>query len=240
MDKISSAGPVAAMEQFSTTTTRAGRLTMTAGLFVSLSGPIYLVLFADLGVTAAALWTAVAAVAGTFFIIWLVEPITYYPILGPAAMYQAFMIGNISNKLLPAAVVAQENLGVRPGTPKGSVTASVAICGAAAVHLLSLIIFVGILGSWLLSITPAPVMEVVRTYVVPAVFGAVAVQAIISVRKLQPVLIALGVALVVQLVLVPAISQLAFLATGLCVIATILLTWFLRPRSVTAPTPSAE
>ena len=224
-------GPTTAMNQFTATTTRAGRLTMIAGLLVSLSGPLYLVLFADLGVTASALWGAFAAVAGTFFIIWLVEPITYYPILGPAAMYQAFMIGNISNKLLPSAVVAQENLGVRPGTPQGSIAASMAICGAAVVHLVSLFIFVGLLGTWLLSLTPEPVMDVVRTYVVPAVFGAVAVQAIISVRKLRPVLIAFVVALVVQLVLVPAVSELAFLATGICVIATIVLTWFLRPRA---------
>ena len=145
-------------------------------------------------------------------------------------MYQAFMIGNISNKLLPSAVVAQETLGVRAGTPKGSVTASMAICGAAVVHLVSLFIFVGVLGTWLLTLTPETVMDVVRSYVVPAVFGAVAVQAIISVRKLRPVLIALGVALVVQLVLVPAVAQLAFLATGICVIATIILTWVLRPR----------
>lgn len=110
-----------------------------------------------------------------------------------------------------------------------------AICGAAAVHLVSLFVFVGLLGTWLLSITPGPVMDVVRTYVVPAVFGAVAVQAIISVRKLRPVLIALTVALVVQLALVPTVPQLAFLATGICVIATILLTWFLRSRTPETP-----
>ncbi|MGQ7787524.1 hypothetical protein [Nesterenkonia sp. PF2B19] len=68
--------PPRSMAQFTATTTRAGRLTMIIGLMVSLSGPLYLVLFADLGVTASALLTAFAAVAGTFFIIWLVEPVT--------------------------------------------------------------------------------------------------------------------------------------------------------------------
>jgi hypothetical protein len=220
----------AAMHRFETTTSRWGRLTMIAGLIVSLAGPLYLVFFGNLGIEATQLWTAFAAVAGTFFIIWLVEPVTYFPILGPAAMYQAFMIGNISNKLLPSALVAQENIGAKPGTPRGSLAASMAICGAAAVHLLSLLVFVGLLGTWLLSIMPESAMGVVRTYVVPAVFGAVAVQSIISVRRLRPTVIALVVAVLVQLVLVPAFPQLAFVATGVCVIATIILAWFLRAR----------
>ncbi|MGQ7787523.1 hypothetical protein [Nesterenkonia sp. PF2B19] len=145
-------------------------------------------------------------------------------------MYQAFMIGNISNKLLPSAVVAQQNVGAQPGTDRGSLAASMAICGAAVVHIVSLVIFVGLMGTWLLSITPETVLEVVRTYVVPAVFGAVAVQAIITVRRLRPVVIAFAVAVLVQLGLVPLMPGLAFVATGICVLTTILLTWFLRPR----------
>ena len=44
--------------------------------------------------------------ATTFGVLWIVEPIAYFPVLGSSAMYQAFLIGNISSKLLPAAVVA--------------------------------------------------------------------------------------------------------------------------------------
>lgn len=223
-----------AMLGFETTTARWGRLTMIAGLVIAMAGPLYLILFGGLGVQGVQLWTAFAAVAGTFFVIWLVEPVTYFPILGQAAMYQAFMIGNISNKLLPSALVAQDNVGAKPGTPRGSLAASMAICGAAAVHLLSLFVFVGLLGTWLVGVLPPSVMEVVRSYVVPAVFGAVSVQAVISVRRLGPTLIALVVALLVQLVLVPAVPQLAFVATGLCVVATIVLAWYLRPRAATA------
>jgi hypothetical protein len=223
-----------AMLGFETTTARWGRLTMLAGLVIAMAGPLYLVLFGGLGVQGVQLWTAFAAVAGTFFVIWLVEPVTYFPILGQAAMYQAFMIGNISNKLLPSALVAQDNIGAKPGTPRGSLAASMAICGAAAVHLISLFVFVGLLGTWLVGVLPPSVADVVRSYVVPAVFGAVSVQAVLSVRRLGPTLIALATALLVQLVLVPAVPQLAFVATGLCVVATIVLAWYLRPRTATA------
>lgn len=42
------------------------------------------------------------AVASIFSVISVMEPISYLPVLGQAGMYQAFMIGNISNKLLPS------------------------------------------------------------------------------------------------------------------------------------------
>ncbi|EMY34021.1 hypothetical protein D477_011911, partial [Arthrobacter crystallopoietes BAB-32] len=104
------------LAEFDRTTSRWGQLTMLAGLAISLAGPLYLVFFGGLDVSATQLWTAFAAVAAVFMMIWIVEPVTYFPILGPAAMYQAFMIGNISSKLLPSALVAQNRIGAKPGT----------------------------------------------------------------------------------------------------------------------------
>jgi hypothetical protein len=223
----------AGMGEFERTTNRWGRLTMIVGLLFSLAGPLYLVFFADLGVTATQLFTAFAAVAGTFFVIWLVEPLTYFPILGSASMYQAFMIGNISNKLLPAALIAQASIGAKPGTPRGSLAAVMAICGAAAVHLLSLFIFVGLLGTWLISIIPPDVTEVVRIYVLPSVMGAVVVQAIVSLKQFRATIVAFVVALLVQFVLVPLVPALAMVATAIAVLTTLVIGWFVRKREAT-------
>lgn len=220
----------AGMAEFERTTSRWGRITMICGLILSLAGPLYLVLFADLGVTFTQLTTAFLAVAATFFIIWIIEPLTYFPILGSASMYQAFMIGNISNKLLPAAMMAQSRIGAKPGTHRGSLSALMAICGAAAVHLISLLIFVGILGTWLISVIPTEVTDVIRLYVFPAVIGAVIVQSIYSLRQLRPTLIAFGVVLIVQFALIPLVPALAMAGTAISVIATIIIGWFLRVR----------
>ncbi|MEV7649444.1 hypothetical protein [Arthrobacter sp. NPDC089319] len=227
----------AGLAEFDRTTSRWGRLTMLAGLLVSLAGPLYLVFFADLDVTAAQLWTAFGAVAAVFMMIWLVEPITYFPILGPAAMYQAFMIGNISSKLLPSALVAQNRIGAKPGTPRGDFAAVAAICGAAALHLLSLAVFVGLLGTWLISIIPVDVIDVVRLYILPSVLGAVVVQAIISVKQPRITAVAVAVSLLVQFVLVPLVPGTAFLATGIAVMATIAVSWLVRERM---PQPAVE
>lgn len=220
----------AGMQEFERTTSRWGRITMIAGLIISLAGPIYLLMSGTVDVQQGQLWAAFLAVAGTFFLIWIIEPITYFPILGPASMYQAFMIGNISNKLLPSAMIAQAKIGAKPGTNKGSLAAVMAICGAASVHLVSLLIFVGFLGTWLISVVPPEVITVVRLYVFPAVIGGVIVQAIFSLRQYRPTMIAFAVALLVQFVLVPLIPGLSMATTAIVVILTIIIAWFARKR----------
>lgn len=222
------------LAEFDRTTSRWGRLTMIAGLILSVAGPLYLVFFAGLDISAAQLWTAFAAVAAVFAIIWIVEPVTYFPILGPAAMYQAFMIGNISSKLLPSALVAQTRIGARPGTRRGDFAAVAAICGAAAIHLVSLALFVGILGTWLISIIPLEVIDVARLYVLPSVLGAVIVQAILTIKQLRITIIAVAIALLVQFVLLPLVPAIAFLTTGIAVIATIIVSWLARDRKPAA------
>lgn len=231
---ITAAEAESELAEFDRTTSRWGRLTMIAGLIISLAGPLYLVFFAGLDISAAQLWTAFAAVAAVFAIIWIVEPVTYFPILGPAAMYQAFMIGNISSKLLPSALVAQTRIGAKPGTRRGDFAAVAAICGAAAIHLVSLALFVGILGTWLISIIPLEVIDVARLYVLPSVLGAVIVQAILTIKQLRITIIAVTVALLVQFVLLPLVPAIAFLTTGIAVIGTIIASWLARDRKPVA------
>lgn len=221
---------------FEKVTSRWGRLTMLAGLVFSLAGPLYIVFFSDFDISASQLFTAFIAVAGTFFVIWIVEPLTYFPILGPASMYQAFMIGNISNKLLPSALIAQSSIGAKPGTPRGSLSAVMAIAGAAWVHLLSLLIFVGLLGTWLMSVVPAEITDAVRIFILPSVLGAVIVQAIVSLKQLRSTLIAISVAVFVIFVLVPLVPALGMAATAICVITTLLLAWFLRKKDIVETT----
>jgi uncharacterized membrane protein len=221
----------ASLQAFDATTARWGRLTMIAGLLFALAGPAYLVLFSGLEVDQAKIWTALLAIAGTFGVLWFVEPLTYYPILGQASMYQAFMIGNISNKLLPSALIAQSAIGAKPGTRRGELAAVMAIGGAAMVHLVSLLILVGFLGTWLVSVVPPEVIAVVRTYILPSVLGAVLVQAVVSTRNLRVTIIAGVVAAAVVFLLVPAVPTLAFFGTAIAVITTAVLAWFLRGKS---------
>jgi hypothetical protein len=149
-------------------------------------------------------------------------------------MYQAFMIGNISNKLLPAALIAQTNIGAKPGTKRAELAAVIAICGAAAVHLVSLALFVGLLGSWLISVIPPSVLLVTRLYVLPTVLGAVLVQAIVSMKQPRTTMFALVISAVVVFLVLPLVPSLAMVSTAVVVLATILLAWFFRGKGAMA------
>lgn len=229
--------PSASLKEFDRTTSRWGQATMGAALLLSLAAPLYLVLTQDLGITSSMIWTAYLAVAAAFFVLWFVEPITYFPVLGPAGMYQAFMIGNIANKLLPSALVAQAAIGAKPGTKRGEFSALMAICGAAMVHVLSMLFFVGVLGTWLVSIIPTDIVDVARLYIFPAIIGGVLVQLVATLRQPRVTVIAVVVAVLVLFVLVPAVPALAKPATGIVVLVTAALSWFLRSRKTHA-TPS--
>lgn len=222
------------IEEFDRTTSRWGRATMTAALLLSLAAPLYLVMFVDLGISPAMIWTAYIAVAAAFSVLWIVEPLTYFPVLGPAGMYQAFMIGNIANKLLPSALVAQATIGAKAGTKRGEFSALMAICGAAMVHVISMLVFVGLLGTWLLTIIPADIVDVARLYIFPSIIGGVLVQLIVTVKQPRVTIIAIVVAVLVLFALVPMVPALAKMATGIVVLLTAVLSWFLRNKNAEA------
>jgi len=221
---------------FDKTTSRWGRITMIAAMIVMIGGPG--IVAAQLGVKPLSIVTGALAVSAVFGAVWFVEPLSYFPILGPASMYQAFMIGNISNKLLPAAIVAQSAIDAKPETKRGQLAAVLAICGAAAMHLTTLAIFVGIFGTLVIKAIPAATITSVQTFVLPAVIGAVLVQMVVSNPKFRILAIAVGVALVVQLGLVAMFPILTNFAVAIAVVATILLALFL-PSGSKAAKPAA-
>lgn len=217
---------------YTKTTNRWGRITLFIGFLIATSIPFIVLATTDLDITPGQVltaWLAVAAVYGAFYV---VEPLTYFPILGPAGMYQAFLIGNIANKLVPSAIVAQHTISAKPGTRKAAYSATAAIAGAASVHVISLLLLVGILGTWIVSIMPESITEVARLYILPAILGGVMVQLVATLKQWKATAIAVGVALLVILLIVPNTPKLvSSFAIALCVILTVAVTWFTRDRS---------
>ncbi len=140
--------------------------------------------------TALAAWGLVAATFGAFYI---VEPVSYYPILGLAGTYISFLSGNISNLRLPCAAMAQDVVGVPEGTRKGEIIGTMGICGSVVVNLLGATL-AAFIGSWLIGILPEIVAEAFKIYTAPAIFGAVFGQFSLKEPKLAP--FALGIPLI--------------------------------------------
>ncbi len=213
---------------FDKTTSRWGRITMIVGMIVMITGPGILAM--QLGVQPGAVIAGVVAIAAAFGVVWFVEPLSYFPLLGPASMYQAFMIGNISNKLLPAAIVAQSAVDAKPETKRGQLASVLAICGAAAVHLTTLALAVGLFGTFLISVIPPELIATVQTYVLPAVMGSVMVQMIWANPQPRILVIAAVIGAIVVFVLTPLFPIVSYFAVALGVIATIVLSLTLPGR----------
>lgn len=242
MSVTTSTAPSNPMSAFDRTTSVWGPITMIAGMAAMLAGPVMLVAFGAYSVDLMTLVTCVVAIAAVMGVIWVIEPISYFPILGPGAMYQAFLIGNISTKLLPAAVTAQESTKARPGTPQAQIAATLAICSAALIHVIGLMLVVGLFGQWLLTVIPADVLGAVTTFVVPAVLGAFVMQNVIGNRK-QPKIIV--TALIVGIIVIYGIAPLApalanaapFFGVALTVAVSMLM---FKPAPKTDADPPAE
>lgn len=109
-------------------------------------------------------------VASMFAIYSVVEPICYFPILGLPGTYMSFLSGNIGNMRVPCAVVAQESLGVEPGTKKAELIATLGIAGSIFTNTI-MVTIAAIGGAALMSVFP-PVVLTAFKYVSSAIFGA--------------------------------------------------------------------
>jgi len=127
--------------------------------------------------------------------------------------------GNIGNLCLPSASIAQAAIDAEPGTKKGELTATLAIAAAAIVNT-TILIFVVLGGSFLISLLPETVVDVFR-FVLPAIFGGVIAQFAIQ----KPIWGVIGIAfgLFVNLGPVPAALQ-----TFLCILGTVVVCMLLE------------
>ncbi len=153
---------------------RIGKLTGFLGVVLSFAPAAVLAVVYGLLPNPAALLTAFIAAASAFGFLWVVEPISYFTVLGPVGTYMAFLSGNISNMRVPCASMAQISAGVEPGSDEGSIIATIGMATSIVINVSVLTIGV-ILGSSVLSMLPASVTEALN-YLLPALFGALLMQ----------------------------------------------------------------
>lgn len=209
-----------------------GRITIGLGLAISFAGPVYLFTVEGLFPGWSVIGTSLFAVATIFAVNWVVEPATYFPMLGVAGTYQAWLVGNISNKLLPAAITAQVATGTKPGTRKAELVSIAAISGAVIVHVVSLTLLVAVLGNWIISILPERI-ELAFTFILPAILGAVLVQLLMTLRDWFTSAVAIVTGALVVFGLLAAVPGASPFALPIVVIITITAA-ILRGRALNA------
>lgn len=113
-------------------------------------------------------WVLIISIYGAFYI---VEPISYYPILGMTGTYISFLSGNIGNVRVPSAAVALDVVGEESGTPEAELVSTLGISGSVVTNLF-FVSLAAVLGAAILDALPEALQNALKAYTVPAIFGA--------------------------------------------------------------------
>ena len=173
---------------------RWGRITNFAGILLAF-GPA-LVLLTVFGVIPplSAIVNGFIGIASAVGVVWFVEPISYFPIIGVSGTYMAFISGNVGNLRIPCAMVAQKIAGVEPGTREGSIVATLGM--AVSIVINTIFLTAGaIAGAQILQQLPQPVVKALQL-LLPALFGAVFMQFALKKLKLAAIVLLISILLV--------------------------------------------
>lgn len=174
---------------------RWGKITNWTAVALCFCPALVLAFFYGLLPPGTAILNGFIAIASAVGVVWFVEPISYFPIIGVAGTYMAFISGNIGNLRIPCAMIAQKMAGVEPGTNEGAIIATL---GMAVSIVVNIAILTGgvIAGAQVLQQLPASVMAALQL-LLPALFGAIFMQFAMSKLKLAPIVLALCVLLAI-------------------------------------------
>lgn len=148
-----------------------GRITLGIVIFMSVLLPLYLSFILDLHPGWSVIIAGIVGYASFIGVMWVIEPVTYFPVLGVAGTYIAFLSGNISNLCLPCSSASQKAVGAEPGTNKAEIAGVLGITTASITS--KIVVIASIIGGiYILNIIPSSI-QLSFTYVLPAIFGAV-------------------------------------------------------------------
>lgn len=150
---------------------RLGTFTLIAGIIANFIPALYLAGVVGVMPQWSDLLTIWAVAFSAFGASWIVQPLSFYPMLGTGGSYISWLCGNVADIRVPAATMAQKVTGSEHGTPRGDIMATIGISGSVLVSVLILTIFT-LIGSAIMPMVP-PFVKKAFGFVLPAVFGAV-------------------------------------------------------------------
>jgi hypothetical protein len=145
---------------------RVGRGTLLLAMGLCLLPALYLSFVLDAWPGISVVLAAFLAVAAFVGIVWLVEPISYFPMLGVAGSYMSFLSGNIGNMRLPVVISCQTAIGAEQGSKKAEVAAVIGIAVSVLVNLAFLIPLV-LIGQALIDAMPDAMAVALKNYTLP-------------------------------------------------------------------------
>ena len=150
-----------------------------------------------------ALLLGLIATAPMYWVVGVIETVTYVPMLGAGGSYLSFVTGNISNLKMPCAINALEQNEVTAGSEEGEVISTIAIATSSIVT--TLIILLGVI--LIVPLTPvlsAPALQPAFEQILPALFGGLGVA---FVSKNWKIAVAPVILMLALFVFIPALNS---------------------------------
>ena len=171
-------------------------------MVLRLAFPVGVAIFFNVMPDWAALLSGLIATAPLYWVVGVIETVTFVPMLGAGGSYLSFVTGNISNLKLPCALNALEQNGVSANSEEGEVISTIAIATSSIVT--TIIIIIGVI--CIVPLTPileAPVLEPAFQQILPALFGGLGVAVVSKNWKIAVAPIAL---MLVLFIFVPGLN----------------------------------
>lgn len=152
---------------------RIGRLTMALALVLSFLPVLYFIFIKGYTLPVSMYVSGAISISAIGIGMWLSEPEAYWPVLGSAGTYIAYLSGNVGGMRFPVATTVQKNMKADITTPRGQVVTIVGIVASVVANLIILLIIV-LAGEWILSVLPE-VVTAAFSFVVISMLGAMLV-----------------------------------------------------------------
>ena len=150
---------------------RNGRLTTLIAALSTFLPALYLWLVLGFKPDWNVIGTGWIIILSAFFIIYFVEPLGYYPIMGLSGIYIGYLAGNIPAVRLPAMMAAQTAAKAEQGTKKGELAGTIGI-GASVFVSVAFVTVAALAGTRILAVLPQFVVDSFA-FILPSILGAV-------------------------------------------------------------------
>ncbi len=149
---------------------RIGQSTMAIAFCLSFLPVAYFIVVKGYGLPFATYLNVMIAIGSVGIGMWLTEPLSYWPVLGSAGTYIAYLSGNVGGMRFPVSLAVQAAMNADINTPRGQVATIAGIVGSVFSNLAILLVIV-LGGEALLKILPTAVIASFA-FTMPSLYGS--------------------------------------------------------------------
>ncbi len=180
-----------------------GRITTLIAALLTFLPALYLWLALGFKPTWGQIGQGWAIIVSSYLIIYFVEPLGFYPVMGLSGIYIGYLAGNIPSVRLPAMISAQAATGCEAGTKRGELVGTIAIGMSVFVNL-AFVTLAAITGVAILNVLP-PFIVSAFDFTLPAILGGVIAQYFKKNKVFVPLILVLCV--ILQKAPLPSIAK---------------------------------